>query len=302
MNIKITRHHCFLGVMLGVLLLMSLACGASTPTSEPNVAATVPKAVETQTLVEAATDKPKPTNVPAPTNTPVPTNTLEQTETPVPTDTPEPAYVDPVVLADIEGVGKTVTDNYEWPMCQKAVFYWTASPGSYGSASLIVNLHNVETGRDMPLVNEFSMDVSGEGLNGTSLQPLEGGEYYFTTENTDEAWTLRVECQDGVAPEGTGLDLQGTGNIVTDNYELPACNKSVFVWSTEPGVSGTASLIVYLCKAGEGSCTNLVNEFGMELTEPLEGEALNPLSGGNYFLATQNTSGNPWSIRLECRD
>jgi len=154
----------------------------------------------------------------------------------------------------------------------------------------------------MSLVNEFAMDVSGDGISGAALQPLVGGEYYFTTENTDEAWALRVECQDGVAPVASGLDLQGSGNTVTDNYELPACSKSVFVWSAEPGDSGTASLIVHLCKVGEDRCPSLVNEFGMDLTEPLEGEALEALSGGIYFLAIDNTSGKPWSIRWECRD
>jgi len=290
MNIYRNARRYIPVLVLAVLILVSLACGETTPTSEPRVSTATPEAAETQAPSEQATNTPEPTDVPEPTDTPVPTNT------------PEPAYTDPVVLAEIEGVGESVTDNFEWPSCQKAVFYWTAFPSSYGSASLIVHLHNVETGRDMSLVNEFAMDVSGDGISGAALQPLVGGEYYFTTENTDEAWALRVECQDGVAPVASGLDLQGSGNTVTDNYELPACSKSVFVWSAEPGDSGTASLIVHLCKVGEDRCPSLVNEFGMDLTEPLEGEALEALSGGIYFLAIDNTSGKPWSIRWECRD
>lgn len=295
-------------LVLAISILLLVACGESVPTSEPSAVTVSPEAAKLQATSVQATIAPEPTTVPEPTNTPVPTDTLEPsatpepTDTPVPTDTPEPIFNDPVILAEIEGVGVSVTDNFEWPSCQKAVFYWTASPGDYGSASLIAQLHNVETGRDMPLVNEFAMDVSGDGISGATLQPLAGGKYYFSTENTDEPWTFRVECQDGVAPIGSSIDLQGNGNIVTDNYELSACNKSVFVWNVEPSDTGTASLIVYLCKVDEERCPSLVNEFGMDLTEPLDGEALEPVSSGIYFLATGNTNGNPWSIRWECRD
>lgn len=204
-----------------------------------------------------------------------------------------------MVLTEVKGTGETVTDDFEWPACQKAVFYWTVSPSSYGSASLIVCLHKIGVEQEMFLVNEFAMNVSAEGLSGSALQPLAGGEYYFSTENTDEPWTIRVECQDGVAPVGTGIDLQAAGNIVTDNYELPACQKSVFAWSTEPNDSGTASLILGLCG---NECITLVNEFDMDLTAPLEGEALQALGGGIYYLVSENTSGQPWSVRWECRD
>ena len=279
------KHRIVVGLVILLVVASILACGETAPPAkEATVAPTEPPPIEATEPPEA-----EPTDVPEPTDTPVPTNT------------PEPVYTDPVVLAEIEGVGESVTDNFEWPGCQKAVFYWTSFPSSYGTASLIVHLHNVETGRDMSLVNEFAMDVSGDGISGAALQPLVGGKYYFATENTDEAWALRVECQDGVAPVASGLDLQGSGNTVTDNYELPACSKSVFAWSAEPGDSGTASLIVHLCKVGEDRCPSLVNEFGMDLAEPLKGETLEALSGGIYFLAIDNTSG-PWSIHWECRD
>jgi hypothetical protein len=281
-------------IVVGVVLVA--CCGISgiiglfSTTGDKIQATTTPPDVAAATTV--ATEPP---DMPAPTATSAPTNT------PPPTTTPKPMYSEPTVLLELDGVGETVTDNFKFPECQKAVFYWTAMPGQYGSASLIVHLHNVATGKEMTLVNEFAMDTP-EGISGSALQPLAGGEYYFTTENTDEAWTLRVECQDNQAPVGSELDLQGIGNIVTDNYELPACSKSVFAWSVEPNDSGTASLIVYLCKVGETRCPSLVNEFDMDLTAPLKGEALQKLSGGIYFLATDNTSGRPWTIRWECQD
>jgi len=220
---------------------------------------------------------------------------------PSPTPSPEPTvptYSEPVLLAQLEGMGGTVTDNYEWPACQKAVFYWRAYPDSIGFASLIVHLYKVGVEQRASLVNDFAMDVSTEGLSGAVLQPLSGGEYYFSTENTDQPWTIRLECQDGMAPVGTGIDLQGAGSVVTDNYELPACQKSVFVWSTEPDDSGFASLILKLC--GD-DCTSIVNDFQTDLAAPMEGEALQALAGGTYYLVAENTSG-AWSVRWECRD
>jgi hypothetical protein len=210
-----------------------------------------------------------------------------------------PTYSEPVVLTEVEGTAGTITDNFEWPACQKAVFYWPVYPSSYGTASLIVHLHKVGDERESYLVNEVVMNVSGEGLSGSALQPLSGGEYYFSTENTDEPWTICVECQDGVAPVGTGLDLQATGNIVTDNYELPACQKSVFAWGAEPNDYGTASLISKSCG---NDCTSVVNEAQFDLTATLEGEALQALRGGIYYLVSENTGGGPWSVRWECRD
>jgi hypothetical protein len=185
------------------------------------------------------------------------------------------------------------------PPCNKAVFYWNASPAD-GLASLIADLHDVTTGDEHTIVNEFGTNLAGD-LTGAALYPLSGGEYFFSTENTDQAWSLRVECQDGQAPAGIGIDIQGQGVTVTPNYELPACNKSVFVWSAQPGDSGTASLIADLVKVGEARTHNLVNDFDTDLTAPLEGEALQATTPGLYFLVIENTD-QPWHIRWECRD
>jgi len=147
------NRRLILGSVIALIVLAILACGeTAAPTREATVAPTAAPMGEATEPPEA-----EPTDIPEPTDTPVPTNT------------PEPVYTDSVVLAEIEGVGESVTDNFEWPRCQKAVFYWTAFPSSYGSASLIVHLHSVETGRDMCLVNEFAMDVSGDGISGAGL-------------------------------------------------------------------------------------------------------------------------------------
>jgi hypothetical protein len=277
--------------MAGLLLaLFFQGCPSSTEGLPPVQVPTEEAATPPSESPPEETEAPPPPAEPSPTSPP-----------PSPTSAPEPTvpmYSEPVVLAEVQGEGDTVTDNFEWPACQKAVFYWTVSPNSYGTASLIVYLHRIGVERGVVLVNEMAMSVSVEGLSGSALQPLSGGEYYFSTENTDEPWTIRVECQDHVAPVGAGIDLQPVGNIVTDNYELPACQKSVFVWSAGRNDIGTASLILWLC--GE-ECTVLVNEFQMDLIAPMEGEALQALRGGIYYLVSENSSG-PWSVRWECRD
>ena len=208
-----------------------------------------------------------------------------------------PTYSQPVVLTEVEGTGSTVTDNFEWPACQKAVFYYTVYPSSSGFASLIVYVSKVGEEAKWLLVNETA--ESSDVVSGSAHQPLIGGEYYFSTELTQEPWTIRLECQDGVAPVGPGMDLHGAGNIVTDNYELPACQKSVFVWSAEPDDWGNAALALSLC--GD-ECTLLVNEFQTDLAAPMEREALQALRGGVYYLVVANSSGRPWSVRWECRD
>lgn len=305
-------------VILAFLSLVTAACGGDAqPATAPE--STVNQAVQA-TLTALAAIAPLPTDAPTSTPSPVPptatptqvpptdtstpksTNTPRPTNTPIPTNTPETVYTGPLVIAEIEGVGSKVTDNLELPKCRKAVFYWTSFPGDSGTATFELNLHNVSAGLDTSLVYEFAADVSGNGISGAVLQGLLGGEYYLTTESTQEPWNLRVECQDGAAPVASGLDLQGTGDTVTENYELPACNKSVFVWSTEPGSYGIAALDADICTVGDDECRSIVGEADTSLTAPLEGEALESLSGGVYFLAISNTSGRPWSIRWECRD
>jgi len=284
---------------LALLVVALTACSAA---PKPTATRLPPAAVSGPTAMP--TSLPLPTNAPAPTKTPRPTSTPEPTRPPpTPSATAAPAYRQPVALAEVKGTGKVVTDNYELPKCTKVVFFWTVFPSSYGSASLIAKLYNVATGEEMSIINEFAMDVPSEGLSGSVIQALAGGKYYFATENTDQAWRLRVECQDGVAPVAVGvLSVKGTGNAVTGNYQLPACNKSVFVWRVGPTKSGSASMIAYLVKAGADQTWNLVNEFAMDKTQPMEGEAVQKLASGLYYLYVSNTGNQPWSIQWQCRD
>ncbi len=268
-------------ISLLLLIVVSLACGKSSP-------------------LEPAQPLPAAKNTSAAINTPVPD--APPTSTPQPTEIPtatQPAYSEPVLLAEIKGSGKTVTDNVSLPACGKAVFFWKVAPSSFGAASLILTMYKKGSQSDTLLVNDMMMDPGANGMNGSTLQPLSGGEYYFASENTTEAWSLRVECQDGSAPVAKGIDIQGAGNLVTANYELPACQKSVFHWQVEPGSIGVASLILDLCGA---ECQNIANEMKMDLTGPLEGQSLQAVKAGVYYLVTQNTSGQPWHITWECRD
>jgi hypothetical protein len=76
---------------------------------------------------------------------------------------------------------------------------------------------------------------------------------------------------------------------------------SRYAWSVEPNQSGSTSLIVHAYKIGEDRYVGLVNEFKMDQSGPLEGKALQKVSGGFYYIATENLSG-PWKMRWECQD
>ena len=262
--------------------------------SEPEISS-----VPTDTPALDAPPSPPPIDTPtvdAPPSPP-PTETLPP---PPPTDTPAPVYRDPVILFEVSGVGAQVTENYWVTGCNKAVFYWSAQASDIGTASLIAVLHSVATGEERTIVNDFAMDLTGD-LTGAALQPLADGQYFISTENTDQAWRIRLECQDGQAPVAAGIDIQGQGVFVTPNYELPGCTKSVFMWTTQPGDTGSASLIADLVSVSENRSYNLANDFAMDLTAPLEGEALRSTTPGLYYLVIENTQ-QPWHIRWECRD
>lgn len=286
-------HRGILSVVILFLLVVS-ACGPAAPTAPAEPQATV------EPQPTKVPDTPAPTRTPQPSATPKPTLTPPPTKTPTPEPTPRPT--EPEVLATISGTGSLVTDNYDLPQCNKAVFVWTAQASGRGTASLILKLYNVAAGGEKTVVNEFETDLEGN-LSGMELQPLKGGEYYFSSENTDLGWEVRVECHDGLAPVMSGsMVVTGTGNTVSANYELPACNKSIFSWEAAANERGTASIIAYLCKDGVLDCVNLANEFQMDLTGPLTGQAVQKLSGGMYYLYVYNLSGPTWAVTWECKD
>lgn len=270
-------------VCLLLLTIAALACGQSSALKPVQPAPEV-QVTSAPSGGSQATAALPPTNIPEPSPTPEPT---------------KPVYVDPVILGDIKGTGKTVTDNIKLPACNKTVFQWKVAPSSYGAASLILQMYQKGSDKETNLVNDMVMETSADGMSGSVLQQLTDGEYYFASDNTTEPWSLHIECQDGVAPVANGIDIGGLGNQVSANYELPACQKSVFHWQVEPGQLGAAALILDLCGA---ECRNIANEMEMDLTEPMTGDSLQSVDAGNYFLTTQNANGNKWRITWECKD
>jgi hypothetical protein len=49
------------------------------------------------------------------------------------------------------------------------------------------------------------------------------------------------------------------------------------------------------------ACSTIVNEFKMDMTEPLTGQALQAVKAGDYFLVSANTQ-ESWSVTWECKD
>ncbi len=242
---------------------------------------------------------PQPTGTTAPTVTREPSATLALKATQVSTLTPSPINSQPVVLLESSGTGETVTDNYLLPNCWKAVYYWSVSPKSNGSASLILNIHQPIVTDSVTLIDIAAIDVPTEGLSGSVLWGLKSGKYYFSIGNTDEAWTIRVECQDNVAPVGTGMNIQANGWFVSDNYVLSTCQMGIFSWSVKPRADGNASLILYLCDLKQ--CTTMVNEVKTDMIAPLTGQVTAMLQSGTYFIGAENTL-QSWSVSWECKD
>jgi hypothetical protein len=100
---------------------------------------------------------------------------------------------------------------------------------------------------------------------------------------------------------GEGIELQGKGQTVTENFSVPKCAKSVFMWSVEPNPSGVAAVILLLHNVQAGRESSLVNALDMDITSALEGEALESVSAGVHFLVVDNATGT-WSVKWECRD
>jgi hypothetical protein len=285
-------------LILSAVLLASCSSAPSANTVQTAIAETqAAQPAQQEPISSPVALKPKDTTIP--TVPPKPTATKEPTATEVPTVVPSPTYSQPVVLIEFSGTGATVTDDYQLPECRKGVLYWHVNAGSYNFASLILNAYNKGISEEQYLVSAYASDVGEEGLSGSALLPLTGGTYYFSSENTDEAWTTRIECQDGVAPVGSGIDLQVTGNIVTDNYTLSACQKSIFSWSVEPDSNKYASLMIDLCDQNE--CNNLVMGFQQDTTSQLTGDAVQSVKAGDYFLVSTN-SNQPWTVKWECKD
>jgi len=193
-----------------------------------------------------------------------------------------------------------VTDNYSWPACEKAVFTWRAEARPSGMVSLAVKLYRIGDEDWALIANDVAFDQP-DGLTGQTLEPLEGGEYYFAIENTAAPWSILVECQDGQPGLSGGIDLSGDRDTVSPNYFLPRCSKSVFVWSSAPSSSGLAALIVKLYKVGGDRPTLLVNALEFNVTAPITGEALALVMAGVYYLEIYNNTGQ-WTVRWECRD
>jgi hypothetical protein len=88
------------------------------------------------------------------------------------------------------------------------------------------------------------------------------------------------------------LNLTGNGDIVSDNYEWQFCQKAVFSWQA----TARDNLIVHLNKTDADQSRMLINEIG-----PTEGQVLQPLSGGVYFLSIRGPAAG-WTITAECKD
>jgi hypothetical protein len=93
------------------------------------------------------------------------------------------------------------------------------------------------------------------------------------------------------------LEISGSGDLVTENYEWGYCQKAVFYWTGSPLGDG-GNLFVHLYKVGTEYYESLVSET---IYEPFDGQTVAPLSGGVYYFAILSPEVS-WTIRGECQD
>ena len=93
------------------------------------------------------------------------------------------------------------------------------------------------------------------------------------------------------------LEISGSGDLVTENYDWGACEKAVFYWTGSPLGRG-GNLFVMLHKVGtEGRKAVVIKT----VYEPFEGQTLQALLGGLYYFAITAPEVS-WTIRGECQD
>lgn len=93
------------------------------------------------------------------------------------------------------------------------------------------------------------------------------------------------------------IEISGSGDLVTQNYEWGYCQKAVFYWTGSP-LGKAGNLIVHLHKVGTERYEHLIAET---IYEPFGGQTVQLLSGGLYYFAIDSPEVS-WSIRGECQD
>ena len=98
------------------------------------------------------------------------------------TSTPAPL---PAEFLTIAGNGDEVTDNFDWTVCNKAIFAYDAA----GQSNFIVYLWKIGADNNLLLVNEIAPRA------GEVLQPLSGGTYWVEVQATGD-WSITAVCED----------------------------------------------------------------------------------------------------------
>ena len=114
---------------------------------------------------------------------------------------------------------------------------------------------------------------------------------------------MRIECQDGQPSGGVGVDVEIAGDVVTDNFTLYKCNKSVFNWQLGPSNDSTFVTVDLCAVNGPPQCEIIVNALEFELSEGLSGRTVKAVSEGLYFLVIAVSDARPGThVSWECQD
>lgn len=136
MNVYRNTRRYILVLTLAVLILVLLACGETTPTSEPRVSTAIQEAMETQAPSEQTTNTPEPAT--APIDTPAPTE-APATDTPAPTPTQE---IEGLVKKGTHLVGTDIKPGIYVGLAGEGLLdscYWARLSNLTGSDDILAN-------------------------------------------------------------------------------------------------------------------------------------------------------------------
>jgi hypothetical protein len=97
------------------------------------------------------------------------------------------------------------------------------------------------------------------------------------------------------------LNIAGTGETVSEDFEGPECFKAVFLWSVESKDSGLTSLTINLHNVYTQKAMEIVSTFETETVGTMRGESIQALLGGAYYVTVEDHSG-PWALQGICRE
>jgi len=234
-NSKKIQHH-IPAFALAILVLVALACGETTPTSEPRVSTATLEPEGTQTPSEQATNTPEPT-----------------TEPEVPTDTPE---AQPLYLGDVVG-------EYGYLLCAITVEDPT-TPGMF---------YEPKEGKKLVAAEVIVGNVSGETLSVNPLNAtlLDSGGFTYQPELAGrEGQIVTADLSPGEKARGwIAFEMPEGATAASIKYAVETFGSKVLQASLTPPPGGyvpNTEALSILPPSPEGGLGDVFEQYGYSLS------------------------------------